>query len=110
MFLLDAIRQLAITWTNADTDLCHHMASLGQNELTHGHQNQTYTILQMPLSNAFSWLKILNFDYTIKRTYLKWSLIVILRIRIGYGGIKRDDVGTLPMSQFSEWAETQLDK
>ena len=49
-------------------------------------------------------------NYTIKITYLKWSLIVILRIRIGYRGVKRDGVATLPMSQFSEWAETQLDK
>ena len=27
-------RQQAITWTNVDSDLCHHMASLGHNELT----------------------------------------------------------------------------
>ena len=30
-------RQQAITWANVDPDLCHHMASLGHNELTHHH-------------------------------------------------------------------------
>ena len=28
------IRQQAITWANADLDLCHHMAPLGHNELS----------------------------------------------------------------------------
>ena len=28
-----ALRQQAITWANVDPDLCHHMASLGNNEL-----------------------------------------------------------------------------
>ena len=28
-------RQQAITWTNIDSDLWHHMASPGHNELTH---------------------------------------------------------------------------
>ena len=27
------MRQQAITWANVDSDLCHHMVSLGQNEL-----------------------------------------------------------------------------
>ena len=31
-----AIRQQAITWANVDPDLCHHMVSLGHNELIHG--------------------------------------------------------------------------
>ena len=30
-----AVRQQAITWTNADSDLCGHVVSLGHNELTH---------------------------------------------------------------------------
>ena len=30
---LGAARQLAITWTNVDIDLCHHMVSLGPNKL-----------------------------------------------------------------------------
>ena len=30
---LGAVRQQAITWTNVDPDLSHHMASPGQNEL-----------------------------------------------------------------------------
>ena len=34
---LGAVRQQAITWTNVDPDLCRHMVSLGQNELTHCH-------------------------------------------------------------------------
>ena len=31
---LGAIRQQAITWANVDPDLCRHVASLGQDELT----------------------------------------------------------------------------
>ena len=27
--------QQAITWASVDPDLCHHMVSLGHNELTH---------------------------------------------------------------------------
>ena len=46
-----AIRQQATTWANVDPDLCHHMASLGHNELNshnhswtrHGHLDFTYT-------------------------------------------------------------------
>ena len=30
---LGAVRQQAITWTNIDLDLCHHMASQDHNEL-----------------------------------------------------------------------------
>ena len=33
-----AIRQRAITWTNVKPDLCHHMASLGHNELMFARQ------------------------------------------------------------------------
>ena len=32
-----AIGQQSITWTNADLDLCRHMASLSHNGLTHKH-------------------------------------------------------------------------
>ena len=32
--MLGAIRQQAITWANVDPDFCHHMVSLGQDELT----------------------------------------------------------------------------
>ena len=32
--MLGAIRQQAITWANVDSVLCHHLASLGPNELT----------------------------------------------------------------------------
>ena len=32
-YWLGAVRQQAITWTNVDQDPCHHMASLGHNEL-----------------------------------------------------------------------------
>ena len=32
---LGAIRQQAITWANVDPVLCHHIESLGHNELTH---------------------------------------------------------------------------
>ena len=32
---LGAIRQQAITWADIDPELCHHMVSLGHNELTH---------------------------------------------------------------------------
>ena len=35
MACLGVIRQQAITSANVDPDLCHHMASLGLNELTH---------------------------------------------------------------------------
>ena len=35
-YWLGAVRQQANTWLNVDTDLCHHMASLGHNELKHG--------------------------------------------------------------------------
>ena len=35
-YWLGAVRQQANTWFNVDTDLCHHMASLGHNELKHG--------------------------------------------------------------------------
>ena len=31
---LGAVRQQAVTWTNVDTDLCHHMVSQGHNELS----------------------------------------------------------------------------
>ena len=34
---LGVVRQQAITWANVDPDLCHHMASLGHNELQNGH-------------------------------------------------------------------------
>ena len=32
---LGAVRQQAITWASVDLDLCHHIASLGRNELIH---------------------------------------------------------------------------
>ena len=37
---LGAVRQQATAWANVDSDLCHHMASLGHNELTHLYQHQ----------------------------------------------------------------------
>ena len=32
--LIGVVRQQAITWANVDPDLCHHLASLGHNELS----------------------------------------------------------------------------
>ena len=32
---LDAVKQQAIAWANVNSILCHHMASIGPNELTH---------------------------------------------------------------------------
>ena len=34
LVLVMAIRQSAITWADVDPELCHHMPSLGRNELS----------------------------------------------------------------------------
>ena len=49
----------AVTWANIDQDLCHHMASLGHNELMLWVLNKMVSILQTIFSNyAYSGLTI----------------------------------------------------
>ena len=44
---MGAIRQQEITWANVDSDLCHHMPSLGHNVLIEGvQQGQGFTCHQ----------------------------------------------------------------
>ena len=62
---LGAIRHQAITWTNVHTFLCHHMASLGHNEL-HKTQIQSEPLECLSLFNSLSpgrWSS--NFDNVI---------------------------------------------
>ena len=42
--MVGAVRQQAITWANVDPVPCHHMASLGQNELIWGHIHSFHTV------------------------------------------------------------------
>ena len=44
---LDTFRQQAITWDNADQDLCLHLATLGYNKLTEYHE-RTVCCKHMP--------------------------------------------------------------
>ena len=46
---LDAVRQQANIWANADPDQCHHMALLGQNELTHKSLMMAHGIIDLYL-------------------------------------------------------------
>ena len=41
MWWLGAVRQQAITWSNVDQDLQHHMTSLGPNALKTVHQDSS---------------------------------------------------------------------
>ena len=52
-----AIRQQAYTWTNVDPDLCHHMVSLGHNELTVlDHWTKCRTLPQWLLGDNAWWV------------------------------------------------------
>ena len=55
------LRHQAITWTNVDPDLCHHMAWLGHNELTHV-MLKIAGFLQMIALRAFPWITSLIAD------------------------------------------------
>ena len=58
---LGAIRQQAIAWTNVDLDPCHHIASLGQNELIYSGMMTAYIILLVAIlfpdsPGSLSWI------------------------------------------------------
>ena len=77
---LGAVRQQAITWAHVDPDFCHHMASLGQNELTHWPLRDVEVILQMYCSNSIyalmSWALILWNWFLMSTTELHSSKLV----------------------------------
>ena len=50
-----AVRQQAITWTNVDKDVCHHMVSPGINELTYNIYN-LMTSHKMTQLYQFAWI------------------------------------------------------
>ena len=49
--------QQAITWANVEPDLCHHMVSLGHNELSAElfGRNKNIKILKMQLNSLAPW-------------------------------------------------------
>ena len=70
---LGAIRQQAITWANVDPDLCHHMASLSQNELKalvflqeqeYGKNENLTLLIRCGLVITVSFIKVLK-TYTL---------------------------------------------
>ena len=56
---LGAIRQQAITWANVDPDLCHHMASLGLNELSWWEKTLLHTYIHIQPSFG-QWEKMFH--------------------------------------------------
>ena len=51
---LGVVRQQAITWANVDPDLCHHMASLGLNELIQIFLDKWYVVIGLfSINEAF---------------------------------------------------------
>ena len=86
-----------IAWTNVDTDLCRHVASLDHNELneliydfifkcsnlyplvflTHWGREEMDTISQTTFSDACSWMKMHEF-----RLKFHWSLLLRFELTI----------------------------
>ena len=71
------VRQQAITWANALSDLCCHMPSLDYNELTHWGRDEMAAIFQTPFANGFSWMKLYEF-----RLKFHWSLFLGVELTI----------------------------
>ena len=68
-YWLGAVRHQAITWANVDPDLCHHMSSLGHNELM-----DWFLILAQPLPGPMMTYCHLNQQNTqICSSSLLWN-------------------------------------
>ena len=59
---IGGVRQQVITWANVDQDLCHHIASLGHNMLTHWALDEMAAILQRLFQMYFLAWTLLHFD------------------------------------------------
>ena len=58
---LGAVREQAITWANVDLDLCHHMTTLGHNELISLKEYIPYTRRDTTvIIDATAWGRVLN--------------------------------------------------
>ena len=72
-----ARRQQAITLTNVDKGFWRHMVSISLNGLTHWGRDQIDAISQTTVSNAFSWMKMLEFWL-----WFHWSLFLRFELTI----------------------------
>ena len=70
------LRQQAITWANVDPNLCHHMASLGNNELNddeHKNGGVFYTPTILSGFSRLSTIWIITADILGRQKYSKQS-------------------------------------
>ena len=88
-----AIRLQAITWANADPDLCYHMASLGHNELTHWGLNKMAAMLQLAThDDIIKWKHFPRFWPFVRGSH--WSPV---------RGIHRSPLNSLCASDAEHW-------